>query len=118
MSAVHAWWSLKHLASALMLAGLLGGAALADGAERQRAVYALATPGLLLTWIAGYGVMRHLGHSLSAPWISLALLSSLAALAAAAWSVEQQGRRAAGWLAVVLYVATVVVMVLRPGGAP
>jgi hypothetical protein len=116
MTAWAVWSILKHLAVAALAAGLLGAALLRDEEDRQRAVYALATPGFLGAWIAGYGLLRETGVSMGAPWISASLITSLGALAAAAWSVEAP-RRAGAWVAVALFAATVAVMVLRPGAA-
>ena len=118
MSAWLVWQVLKHVGVAVMVAGVLGAAALRDPSERQRAVYAVATPAFLVTWTAGYGLLRTQGLSMGLPWISWGLLGSLAAFGAAAWSVEAEGRRWAAWCSLGLLGATMVVMLVKPGGAP
>jgi hypothetical protein len=56
--------------------------ALAPGHERvrQRAAYALATPGFIVTWIAGYGMAKMYAISLGRPWITIAMVTSMLAL--------------------------------------
>lgn len=110
------WRVLKHLSVAAYAAGLLGAAAARDDDDRQRAVYTLATFGLVGAWITGFGLLGGDAKAMGAPWISASLVLSLASLAAAAWSVERAGRRWAAWLAVVGAVGTVLLMTWRPGG--
>ena len=97
----------------------IGGALFGDAAQRQRAAYWLATPGFLLTALAGFGLAKASGVSLGAPWISGSLLLSLVALDLTVRSVEP-GRprslpRAVG--IVTALVAVLALMVWRPGAA-
>lgn len=118
MSGWLAWRVVKHVGVALLFAGVLGAATLRAPEERQRAVYAVATPAFFAVWVAGYGLLRAQGISMGAPWISAGLLASLAAFALAAWSVERDGRQGAAWASLAVLVGTVVLMVVKPGGAP
>ena len=94
---------------------LLGG----ETAQRQRAAYWLATPGFLLTALAGFGLVKATGASLGAPWISGSLLLSLVALELTVRSVEPGRPRslAHGLGIIVALVAVVALMVWRPGAA-
>jgi hypothetical protein len=49
-------------------------------AMRRRAAYWLATPGFILTWIAGWGMAKQYAISLGRPWVSISMLASLVAL--------------------------------------
>jgi hypothetical protein len=51
-----------------------------EDAVRRRAAYWLATPGFLVTWIAGWGMAKMYAISLGRPWISVSMLASLIAL--------------------------------------
>ena len=81
--AVAVWLTLRFAKYLGVLALAMGAAVgFAPGAEtdRQRAVYWLATPGFLLTWIAGWGMAKHYAISLGSPWISISMLASLVAM--------------------------------------
>lgn len=116
------WLALRFAKFVGMLAfGMgIGGALLGgEAAQRQRAAYWLATPGFLLTALAGFGLVKATGVSLGAPWISGSLLLSLVALDLTVRSVEP-GRprsvpRAVGTF--VALIAVVALMVWRPGAA-
>lgn len=98
----------------------IGGALLGStGAQRQRAAYWLATPGFLLTALAGFGMVKATGASLGTPWISGSLLLSLVALELTVRSVEPGRPRslAHGVGILVALVAVVALMVWRPGAA-
>ncbi len=113
------------LALALRLAKLLGVLAFAMGvaiavaptqdAARRRAAYWLATPGFIVTWIAGWGMARLAAISLGRPWISVSMLASLIALHELLREVEP-GRPRSRARAVVIVVAllvSVAAMVVR-----
>lgn len=117
VSSLSAWAFIKHLAHLVLAGGLLMNV-FAPTDRRPQAVYLLITPGLLVSWWAGYGMAHATGLSLSTPWISAALATSLASFTMAVWSVEQPGRVWAGWVAVALHVATLALMVFRPGLVP
>jgi hypothetical protein len=104
------------LAFGMGIAGaLMGGTA----AQRQRAAYWLATPGFLLTAVAGYGLVKATGASLGAPWIAGSLLLSLVALELTVRSVEPgRSRSLARVLGIVgALVVVLALMVWRPGAA-
>ncbi len=106
----------KWVGVALFAAGVIGAFFPASMRDRQRAVYLLATPGLILSWTAGYGLARHTEVSLGAPWISASLLLSLGTLSLLARFVERDRVAAAPWaLAATLgLVGTLALMVWRP----
>jgi hypothetical protein len=51
-----------------------------NGVARRRAAYWLATPGFIVTWIAGWGMAHTRAISLGKPWISVSMLASIVAL--------------------------------------
>jgi hypothetical protein len=116
------WLALRFAKFVGMLAfGMgIGGALLGGtGPQRQRAAYWLATPGFLLTALAGFGLVKATGASLGAPWIAGSLLLSLVALDLTIRSVEP-GRptsvaRVVGIVGAL--VAVMALMVWRPGAA-
>lgn len=98
----------------------IGGALLgSEGAQRQRAAYWLATPGFLLTALAGFGLVKATGASLGAPWISGSLVLSLVALDLTVRSVEPgRPRTVMHGVGIALALAAVMaLMVWRPGAA-
>lgn len=94
---------------------LFGGA----GPQRQRAAYWLATPGFLLTALAGFGLVKATGASMGAPWISGSLVLSLVALDLTIRSVEPgRPRSLVRELGIAVALAAVMaLMVWRPGAA-
>lgn len=117
MTALLVWRFLKFL-GVVVMAGATAGAFLPESlTTRQRIVYAIATPGLALTWIAGYGLLKAMGWSMGAPWIGPSILLSVAWLYVLATAVERPDRRSWGWF---LYAASPLLVVLalmtfRPG---
>jgi hypothetical protein len=110
------------LAFGMGIAGaLMGGST----AQRQRAAYWLATPGFLLTAVAGYGMSKATGASLGAPWIAGSLLLSLVVLDLTVRSVEPgrspeaaPPRSLARVVAIIgALVIILALMVWRPGAA-
>jgi len=110
------WRLVKFIALLLVGAGWIGAFAPPDLATRQRAVYLLATPGLLLSWLAGFGLARQLDVSLGERWISASMLIALASYQVVVWAVEREGRRSPLLAALALggLVAVVALMVVRP----
>lgn len=115
------WWMALRLAKWVGLmtfsAGVAGAVLPSSWEDRQRAVYQLATPGFVLTWMAGYGLMRSTSVSMGSPWISGTLLLSLVTLQAIVWGVERPDRRR-GVVAVVALgglLGSTALMVARPG---
>jgi small neutral amino acid transporter SnatA (MarC family) len=117
MTAWLVWRFLKLVAVLLFGAGLVGAFLPASQVDRQRAVYWLATPGFVLTWLGGYAMTRSTGVSLSAGWVVGGMLLSLLAIHMAAWSVEREDRprgvpAAVAMLALVL---SLYLMIGKPG---
>lgn len=79
---------LKFIGVAVFTAGVLGSVAIADHRQRRTAAQWVATAGLALVWIAGYGLLKHGGFSMAEPWISRGLLAGWLALGAAAWTAS------------------------------
>lgn len=107
----------KMAALALLGAGIGGALLPRDLADRRRAVYALATPGLVLTWLAGFGLARESGISLGSPWISASIVLGIGLFQLIVWAVEREGRRRR-WvaaLAIAALLATLGLMVTKPG---
>jgi hypothetical protein len=111
------WRFLKFL-GLVTIAGATAGAFLPENqATRQRIVYLVATPGLALTWIAGYGLLKTAGWSMGAPWIGPSILLSVAWLYLLATAVERPDRRSWRWFlyAVSPLVVVLALMTFRPG---
>ena len=105
----------KLLSCLALAAGTWGGVAPNTHADRQRAVYGLATPAFFFTWLFGYVMMKQGGYSMGAPWISASLLTSLLSLLALTRAVEQdRPAPIASAFAVFGLAATVALMVFRP----
>lgn len=117
ISALLIWRFLKFI-GLVALAGATAGAFLPERLHtRQLVVYLVATPGLALTWIAGYGLLKTTGVSMGAPWIGPSILLSVGWLYILATAVERADRRTWRWF---LYAAAVLLVVLalmtfRPG---
>ena len=58
--------------------GLVGRFLARDEASRRLAIHAVASPGLMLVWLAGYGLTVTLGVALTEMWIIGGLVFSLA----------------------------------------
>jgi integral membrane protein len=106
---------LKFL-SLLAFAGAVGialwGSALP---QRKRAVHMLASPCLLLVWLAGYALALHLRVPLTEAWILLGFLCSFFAQIVLARTTRQAEVAAPLRFATLgLLALTVVFMVLRP----
>ena len=83
----------KFLGVALFAAGLLGAVLPARQKDRLTAAHGPASVGLLLTWLAGYGMMKHLGLSMKEAWIGWGILASLVALGGAASAASRPEAR-------------------------
>ena len=74
------WRLLKWLGLSMWAMGLYQVAANPRQDERLRALYSLAVFGFALTWMAGWLMMKHLGVSMGASWISNAMLLGLVSM--------------------------------------
>ncbi len=117
MSAWVVWRLVKWLGVLLFVAGVFGGVLPSSLEDRRRAVYAVATPGFVLTWLAGWALLRIGGTSMGSTWVSSSLLLSIVSLAAVVWGVETptRPRRLVALVAMGSLAATVTLMTLRPG---
>ncbi|MHA7629858.1 hypothetical protein [Corallococcus sp. M7] len=106
---------LKFVGVVLYGGGLVGALAATESGDRKRAVHAIASPGLVVTWTAGYLLTLQFNIALTEAWIlgglTLSLVSQLALVAMAS-----TGRRtlAVSLLAAVPFFCVLVLMVFRP----
>jgi len=109
------WRFVKFLGICVFALGLAGAIAHPQRRARRWCARWLASAGMLLTWTAGYGLMKLNGTSFSAPWISLSLLASIVATWGAltsADSVEEPPRLATAAVGAGFF-ASVGLMVVR-----
>jgi hypothetical protein len=77
----------------LAYAGGLGARFLAEGAAAQkRAVHAVASPAIVVVWLAGWGLCELGGTSIGELWIVIGLLLSLASQLALVYGVARPVR--------------------------
>lgn len=100
LSAWLAWRLCKWGALGALVLGL--GRATGAGAQAHRLRGALwtATAGLILAWVAGYGLLRATGGDLRDPFVPLSLLTGAVCLGGAALGAVRPGRAwglALGW---------------------
>jgi hypothetical protein len=114
-----ALYLLLKIAKVLALLVYAGGSCAAfvaeDPSRHKVLVHRVASPALLVTWLAGYGLSLVTHVSLSELWISGGLLLSLVSQLALVFSAAK-GRRdgiTLAWVTVPL-VMVVVLMVVRP----
>ena len=95
--------------------GMVGSFVASTLADRKRAVHGVASPGLAVTWVAGYLLTLQLRVPLGELWVLGGLLLSFAAQLALLHSVARDERRLASRLgAAVPLVLVLVLMVFRP----
>jgi len=105
---------LKFLGVALLAGGTIASFVAHAPAERRLAVHGVASPGLLLTWVAGYLLALTLGVGLRELWTSGGLVLSFAAHLALLGSVNRKRSAAAvAGVSVPLFL-TLLLMVFRP----
>jgi hypothetical protein len=107
----------KVLAVAALFAGSIGAVLARDLADRRRFAYWLAGPGFGLAWATGFGLVAVTAVSLLSWWILGALVLSFFSLQVVLFAVGREGRRGPVTASLILLplVATVVLMVYRPG---
>ena len=108
------WRLLKFIGVSLLAAGLAG-AAFGEGRRRQVAAQWLASGGLLLTWIPGYGMMKLTERSMGEPWISASLLASMVAVHGAL-ALSRKGGLLPGLASAAGFLGALWLMVYRPDG--
>ncbi len=83
--------------------------------ERKRAVHAIASPALVLTWLCGYLLSVQRGIALTELWIVAGLLLSLASQLSLVYAVARDDQRTAVRLAALLpFAAVLALMIFRP----
>lgn len=106
---------LKFVGVVLYGGGLIGALATTSPLDRKRAVHAIASPGLVVTWTAGYLLTLQLNLALTEPWIlgglSLSLVSQLSLVAMAS---RERRTWAGALLAAVPFFFVLVLMIFRP----
>ena len=107
---------LFKLVGVLLYAGGLIAAFVATALkERKRAVHAIASPGLVLTWAAGYSLVTQLHLALTELWIVGGLGLSLVSQLALVYSVSRDRRTVGTLLATAIPLFLVLaLMVFRP----
>lgn len=96
--------------------GLAGAFLLRDETQQRQAAMWLATPGLVLTWLGGYGLLEAHGFSLRSAWVTGALLITMALLHLAFAAIRKpRWRWIYGSVAALLLIVNLILMVERPG---
>ena len=95
--------------------GAIAGWIASDPADRRRAVHAIASPSLLLTWCSGYSLLALSGLPMFELWPVGGLVLSLVSNAALVLTVAREWRTpsALAWTAIPL-VLVVALMVVKP----
>jgi hypothetical protein len=108
----------KFIGVSMYAGGLVAAFVATLDADRYRAVHGVASPGLLITWIAGYLLTTQLGEyniGLTEFWILGGLVLSLASQMALVYSVSRKTRTPGVFLAAAIPLLMVLVlMVFRP----
>lgn len=113
MSAYLVWRLVKFLGIAVFGAGVLAGW-VRDPTDRARLGFVASTGGWLLTWTAGWGLIKTgAGLSMGDPWVSAGMLFSLLGFVAAVGAAGAAKPRLWTGVAVTGFVASIVVMTLK-----
>lgn len=83
-----AWRALKYLGLGLLSVGAIAPAFVRHRQDRAT-LYKLAVVGWLLTWIAGYALVKSKGTSLAEPWVTAGMVWSAIAVTASLLSVHR-----------------------------
>ncbi|MDC0712353.1 hypothetical protein POL68_28075 [Stigmatella sp. ncwal1] len=106
---------LKFIGVIVYGGGLIGSFASTALADRKRAVHAIASPGLVVTWFAGYLLTTQLQIPLTEFWILGGILLSLASQLALVYSVSRDRRTVTAFAAAAFPLCLVLLlMVFRP----
>lgn len=115
MTSYHLLHLLKFVGVSLFGGGMVASFVVSSPVERRRAVHGVASPGLVLTWLAGYLLTLQLGIPLGELWVLGGLLASfvaqLALLQSAARDTVGSGVRLRAAIPLLL---VLVLMVFRP----
>ncbi len=108
---------LKFVGFALFAGGVMLSTGPKSQKERIVAAWGMLPVGFFLSWFAGYGLLKHAGGSLGAPWVSGSMLLSLLALHLALLGSRPAARNTRrGILARAALGATIGAMVGRSAG--
>ncbi|NOK34215.1 hypothetical protein HMI49_13515 [Corallococcus exercitus] len=106
---------LKFVGVVLYGGGLVGALVATTSQDRKRAVHAIASPGLVVTWTAGYLLTLQFQLALTEAWIlgglSLSLVSQLALVAMA---TRERRTLTGALMAAVPFFLVLVLMIFRP----
>ena len=105
---------LKFTGIMLLAGGTLGSFLASAPEDRRRAVHAVASPGLLLTWLAGYLLSLTLGVGLTELWTLGGLVLSFASHLSLLRSVTRRRSLSALVSVVAPLALTLALMVFRP----
>ena len=106
---------LKLVGVLLYAGGLIAAFVSTSLKERKRAVHAIASPGLVVTWVGGYLLTTQLHLPLTELWIIGGLVFSLISQLALVYSVSRDRRTVPAFLAAAIPLLLVVaLMVFRP----
>lgn len=106
---------LKFVGVMLFAGGYVAAFVASEPSERRRAVHDVASPGLGLTWLAGFLLTLQLGIAWNELWILGGFLFSLIVQLTLVYSVERARRtRGVAALAGAALFVVVLLMVLRP----
>ncbi|WP_223645106.1 hypothetical protein [Corallococcus sp. EGB] len=106
---------LKFVGVVLFGGGLVAALVATTSRDRKRAVHAIASPGLVLTWSAGYLLTLQLNVALTEPWILGGLsLSLVSQLALGALATHERRTLTGALLAAVPFFFVLVLMIFRP----
>ena len=106
---------IKFVGVLLYAGGLIGSFIATSLVDRKRAVHAVASPGLVITWSAGYLLITQLHVPLTELWILGAIVLSLVSQLALVYSVSRDRRTVGAFVmsGVPLFLV-LVLMVFRP----
>jgi len=111
------WKIFKYLSIAIFAAGIFSAFFSQQSKGRSRAAHWVNSFGFILTWFAGYGMMKATGLKMKEPWILNSIVGSFAAFTLTVWSVGvTKWRPLMGALAATGYAFSIVAMTFR--GAP
>ena len=106
---------IKFVGVLLYAGGLIGSFVATSLVDRKRAVHSVASPGLVITWSAGYLLITQLHVPLTELWILGAIVLSLVSQLALVYSVSRDRRTVGAFVmsGVPLFLV-LVLMVFRP----
>jgi hypothetical protein len=114
VTSYHLLQLLKFIGVILFGGGMIASFVVTLPADRKRAVHTVASPGLALTWLAGYLLTLQLGVSLSELWVLGGLLLSFTAQIMLLRSATRERTLGNALGALLPLLAVLALMVFRP----